>query len=62
MEGYTYFFPYEETVPHPKQDFWQMRCALGSEPIARHDDFTNVTFLFPLADGTFGVKSPLLHY
>lgn len=56
MEGYTYFFPYEETVPHPKQDFWQMRCALGVD-LSQGDDFTAFTFLFPLADGTFGVKT-----
>lgn len=55
MEGYTYFFTYEETLPHPKCDFWQMPCALGAD-LSQGDDFTAFTFLFPLRRG-FGVKT-----
>lgn len=56
MEGYTYFFTYEETQPHRPRNFWQMPCAMGAD-LSQGDDFTAFTFLFPLADGTFGVKT-----
>ena len=56
MEGYTYFFTYEETLPHPRQDFWQMPCALGAD-LSQGDDFCAFTFLFPLRRGRFGVKT-----
>lgn len=56
MAGYTYFFPYEETMPHRKRDFWNMPCTMGAD-LSRGDDFCAFTFLFPLQDGSFGVKS-----
>ena len=56
MEGYTYFFTYEETLPHRKRDFWQMACALGAD-LSQGDDFCAFTFLFPLNNGCFGVKT-----
>lgn len=56
MEGYTYFFTYEETFVHPKASFWQMPCAMGAD-LSRGDDFCAFTFLFPLGDGSFGVKA-----
>lgn len=56
MEGYTYFFPYEETLPHRKREFWNMQCALGAD-LSQGDDFCSFTFLFPLSDGSFGVKN-----
>ena len=56
MEGYTYFFSYEETLPHRKRDFWQMPCSLGAD-LSQGDDFCAFTFLFPLSDGSFGVKT-----
>lgn len=56
MEGYTYFFTYEETVPHRKRDYWQLPCSLGCD-LSRGDDFCSFTFLFPLYDGGFGVKT-----
>lgn len=56
MEGYTYFFTYEETLPHRKRDFWQMPCALGAD-LSQGDDFCAFTFLFPLSKGGFGVKT-----
>lgn len=56
MEGYTYYFTYEETIPHRKREFWQMPCALGGD-LSRGDDFCSFTFLFPLANGCFGVKT-----
>lgn len=56
MEGYTYFFTYEETLPHPKKDFWSLPCALGAD-LSRGDDFCAFTFLFPLKNGMFGVKA-----
>lgn len=56
MEGYTYFFTYEETLPHRKRDFWEMPCSLGAD-LSQGDDFCSFTFLFPLADGCFGVKT-----
>jgi len=56
MEGYTYFFTYEETLPHKHRDFWKLPCALGAD-LSQGDDFCAFTFLFPLSDGTFGVKA-----
>lgn len=56
MEGYTYYFTYEETLPHRKRDFWQMPCALGID-LSQGDDFCAFTFLFPLSNGAFGVKT-----
>jgi phage terminase large subunit-like protein len=56
MEGWTYFFTYEETVTHRKRDFWSMPCALGAD-LSQGDDFCAFTFLFPLADGSFGIKA-----
>ena len=56
MEGYTYYFTYEETLPHRRQRFWQMPCSLGAD-LSQGDDFCSFTFLFPLRDGSFGVKT-----
>jgi phage terminase large subunit-like protein len=56
MEGYTYFFTYDETLPHRRRDFWGMPCALGAD-LSQGDDFCAFTFLFPLRDGSFGVKT-----
>ncbi len=56
MEGYTYYFTYEETLCHRKRDFWGMPCALGAD-LSHGDDFCAFTFLFPLKDGSFGVKT-----
>lgn len=56
MEGYTYFFTYEETLVHRKRDFWSLPCALGGD-LSQGDDFCAFTFLFPLQNGTFGVKT-----
>lgn len=56
MEGYTYFFTYEETEVHSRHDFWQMPCAMGAD-LSQGDDFCAFTFLFPLPDGSFGVKT-----
>lgn len=56
MEGYTYFFTYEETLPHKTREFWQMPCALGAD-LSQGDDFCAFTFLFPLSNGAFGVKT-----
>lgn len=56
MEGYTYFFTYEETIPHRRAEFWEMPCAMGAD-LSQGDDFTAFTFLFPLRDGSFGVKT-----
>ena len=56
MEGYTYYFTYEETLPHKKRIFWKMPCALGAD-LSQGDDFCAFTFLFPLSDGSFGVKT-----
>lgn len=56
MEGYTYFFTYEETLPHRRKDFWKMPCSLGGD-MSQGDDFCAFTFLFPLSDGSFGVKT-----
>lgn len=55
-EGYTYFFTYKETLPHRKRDFWNMRCSMGVD-LSRGDDFCAFTFLFPIGDGSFGVKT-----
>ena len=56
MEGFTYFFTYEETLPHRRQEFWQMPCAMGAD-MSQGDDFCAFTFLFPLGRGEFGVKT-----
>jgi len=56
MEGYTYFFTYEETIVHRKRDFWSMPCSMGAD-LSQGDDFCAFTFLFPLANGSFGVKT-----
>lgn len=56
MEGYTYFFRYEETLPHKKQSFWRMPCSMGAD-LSQGDDFCAFTFLFPLSGGRFGVKT-----
>ena len=56
MEGYTYFFTYDETLTHRKRDYWSMPCALGAD-LSQGDDFCAFTFLFPLSDGSFGVKT-----
>lgn len=56
MEGYTYFFTYEETLPHRPREFWQMPCALGAD-LSQGDDFCAFTFLFPLSRGMFGIKT-----
>ena len=56
MEGYTYFFPYEETLCHKHREYWRLPCALGAD-LSRGDDFCAFTFLFPLKDGSFGVKT-----
>ena len=56
MEGYTYFFTYEDTIPHRKRDYWELPCAMGAD-LSQGDDFCAFTFLFPLADGTYGIKT-----
>ena len=56
LEGYTYYFTYEETLTHRRRNFWQMPCALGAD-LSQGDDFCSFTFLFPLGDDTFGVKT-----
>lgn len=56
MEGYTYFFTYEETIPHSYKNFWQMPCSMGAD-LSMGDDFCSFTFLFPLRNGSFGVKT-----
>ena len=56
MEGYTYFFTYEETLTHRKRDYWKMPCALGAD-LSQGDDFCAFTFLFPLSNGCFGIKT-----
>lgn len=55
MEGYTYFFTYEETLPHRRRDYWSMPCAMGAD-LSQGDDFCAFTFMFPLRDGSFGIK------
>ena len=56
MEGYTYYFTYEETIPHRRRDYWQLPCSLGAD-LSQGDDFCSFTFLFPLANGRFGIKT-----
>ena len=56
MEGYTYYFSYEETLPHKKRDYWKMACSLGAD-LSQGDDFCAFTFLFPLSNGSFGIKT-----
>lgn len=57
MEGYTYYFTYEETLPQEKKrDYWKMTCAMGAD-LSQGDDFCSFTFLFPLRDGCFGIKT-----
>ena len=56
MEGYTYYFTYEETLPHRRRDYWEMPCALGAD-LSQGDDFCAFTFMFPLARGAFGIKT-----
>ena len=55
-EGYTYYFTYEETLPHRKRDYWKMPCALGAD-LSQGDDFCAFTFMFPLSGGAFGIKT-----
>ena len=56
MEGYTYFFTYEQTIPHKKRDYWNLPCAMGAD-LSQGDDFCAFTFLFPLGDEYYGVKA-----
>ena len=56
MEGYTYYFTYEETIPHRRRSYWNMACSMGAD-LSQGDDFCSFTFLFPLRDGAFGVKT-----
>ena len=56
MEGYTYFFTYEETLPHRKRDYWGLPCSLGAD-LSQGDDFCAFTFIFPLTNGCFGIKT-----
>ena len=56
MEGYTYYFTYEETLPHRKREYWEMVCSLGAD-LSQGDDFCSFTFLFPLSNGKFGIKT-----
>lgn len=56
MEGLTYFFTYPETLPHRRQEYWKMNCAMGAD-LSQGDDFCAFTFLFPLNDGSFGIKT-----
>lgn len=56
MEGFTYFFTYDETLPHTPRDFWNMSCSMGAD-LSQGDDFCAFTFLFPLPDGSYGVKT-----
>ena len=56
MEGYTYYFTYEETIPHSRRDYWGMPCALGAD-LSQGNDFCAFTFMFPLNDGAFGIKT-----
>nr|UCS96230.1 MAG: terminase large subunit [Caudoviricetes sp.] len=55
-EGYTYYFTYEETLPHKKREYWRMACSLGAD-MSQGDDFCAFTFVFPLTDGAFGIKT-----
>ena len=56
MEGYTYYFTYEETITHRKRDFWKLPCSLGAD-LSQGNDFCSFTFLFPLQNGCFGIKT-----
>ena len=56
MEGYTYYFTYEETLPHRKREYWKMPCSLGAD-LSQGDDFCAFTFMFPLGNGCFGIKT-----
>ena len=56
LEGYTYYFTYDETIPHRHKDYWKMSCALGLD-LSQGDDFCAATFLFPLRNGSFGIKT-----
>ena len=56
MEGYTYYFTYEETIPHRKRDYWQMPCSLGGD-LSQGDDFCAFAFMFPLGNELFGIKT-----
>lgn len=56
LEGYTYFFTYEDTLVHPKRDYWQMPCSMGAD-LSQGDDFCSFTFLFPVGVDTFGIKT-----
>ena len=56
MEGYTYYFTYEETLPHRRRDYWKMPCAMGVD-LSQGDDFCAFTFMFPLSNGSFGIKT-----
>lgn len=56
MEGYTYYFTYDETLPHRKRDYWKMPCALGAD-LSQGDDFCSFAFMFPLSNGAFGIKT-----
>ena len=56
MEGYTYYFTYEETLPHRRRDYWQMPCSMGAD-LSQGDDFCSFAFLFPLRNGSFGIKT-----
>lgn len=56
MEGYTYYFTYEETLPHRKRDYWNLPCSLGAD-LSQGDDFCSFSFLFPLSNGCFGIKT-----
>ena len=55
-EGYTYYFTYEETIPHRRREYWGLPCALGGD-LSRGDDFCSFTFMFPLSNGYFGIKT-----
>ena len=55
-EGYTYYFTYEETIPHRRRDYWQLPCSLGAD-LSQGDDFCSFGFLFPLQNGSFGIKT-----
>lgn len=56
LEGYTYYFTYEETIPHRERDYWQLPCSMGAD-LSQGDDFCSFTFMFPLQNGTFGIKT-----
>lgn len=56
LEGYTYYFTYEETLPHRHRDYWGLPCSMGAD-LSQGDDFCSFTFLFPLPDGSFGIKT-----